>query len=59
MKPSRLSDKHRLRLRDLFKAYPAFVPIYQNVQALCALLNHKNQTKRQCRPLAFMLLDFI
>jgi transposase len=59
MRPSRLSDKQRLRLRDLFNAFPAFEPIYDKVQALCTLLNQKNQTKRQCRTLASKLLNFI
>ena len=49
----------RERLQELFKAYPAFEPLYDQIQALCSLLNYKHQTKRQCRPLAAKFLGFI
>jgi len=59
MRPSRLSPAQKLRLHELFKTYPAFEPLYDQMQALCCLLNRKHQTKRHCRPLTRQLLGFI
>lgn len=59
MRPSRLSAAQKLRLHELFKTYPSFEPLYDQMQALCQLLNRKHQTKRHCRQLIRQLPVFI
>jgi transposase len=59
MRPDRLSDAQKKRLLELFKSYPSLRPLYDEMQNLCALLNHKHQTKRASRPLACQLLNTI
>jgi transposase len=57
--PSKLTPNQKLRLAQLFAAYPAFKPLYEQMHKLRALLNEKHQTRRQCKPLSRRLLDFI
>ena len=57
--PSKLSDAQKRRLRELFEFYPVFKPLYEQMHRLRDLLNQKHKRKRECRPLARQLLDFI
>jgi len=58
-RPDNLTELDRLRLQHLFAKHPALKPLYEKMHALRSLMNHKHQTKRQCRPLASALLHFI
>jgi transposase len=55
-RPERLTERQRQRRDELFAGYPAFVPIYEQMQALCNLLRAKHRKKSECRPLAEQLL---
>ena len=55
----RLSPSLQQRLQTLLQKYPALAPILQLREELCALLNQKTQTKRQCRRHAHRLLELI
>jgi len=57
--PSRLLGNQKLRLAQLFAAYPAFEPLYDQMHRLRELLNIKHQTRRHCKPLVRQLIDFI
>ena len=58
-RPENLCDQDRLRLRLLFEKHPPLFALYQKMQSLCSLLNHKRQSKRHCRRLAESLITFI
>ncbi|NIP95705.1 MAG: ISL3 family transposase, partial [Akkermansiaceae bacterium] len=58
-RPDRLTERQRQRRDELFERYPAFVPIYEQMHALCELLRHKHKRKSECRPLAEQLLYII
>ena len=52
MNRKNLTAAQKLRLLNLFKTYPAFQPLYEQMHKLRALLNVKNRTKKQCKALA-------
>lgn len=54
-----LTERDFSRLRLLFQKYPALEPLYRKMHALRSLVNIKHQRKRECRPLAQSLLEFI
>jgi transposase len=54
-----LSTAQKQRLAQLFIAYPAFEPLYEQMHDLRDLLNAKHQTRRECRPLIRRFIDFI
>ena len=55
-RPDRLRERQRQRRDELLARYPAFVPIYDQMHALCDLLRQRHQKKSECRPLAEQLL---
>ncbi len=55
-RPERLTERQRWRREELFERYPAFVPIYDQMHALCELLRERHKKKSECRPLAEQLL---
>ena len=55
-RPDRLTPTQRQRRDELFTRYPAFAPLYEQMQALCDLLRNKHCKKSECRPLAEQLL---
>ncbi len=57
--PQRLTPEQTERRRRLIADHPALVIPLALRDQLCLLLNQKTQTKRQCRPHAHSLLDFI
>jgi transposase len=57
--PERLNADQLQRLQSLFDQYPALAPLHEHMHALRQLLNVKNRTKRQCRPLTSKLLAAI
>jgi transposase len=59
MAPERLDPDQFRRLQILFDQHPALASLHQRMHALRRLLNVKNRTKRQCRPLISKLLDSI
>ena len=56
---SRLRADQLERLQALIARYPPLAPILELREQLCTLLNHKTQTKRQCRGHARELLKLI
>ena len=59
MNPKNLTQEQQERLKRLLEGRPALAPLYEEMQALRALLNLKHQTARQCRALTGQLLGFI
>ena len=59
MAPERLEPHQLQRLQILFDQYPALAVLHERMHALRRLLNVKNRTKRQCRPLISKLLQAI
>jgi len=57
--PERLSPEQRVRRQQLIDQHPALEPLLQLRDQLCALLNLKTQTKRQCRSHVRSLLNLI
>ncbi len=57
--PRNLSASQKLRLDRLLAAYPAFVPLYEQMHRLRDLLNRKHQSRRSCKPLTRELIAFI
>ena len=57
--PHNLAPPQMLRLDRLLAAYPAFVPLYEQMHRLRDLLNRKHQSRRSCKPLTRELLAFI
>jgi transposase len=57
--PQNLTLEQDEQLRSFLKEHPALAAIYDEMQALRALLNRKHQNARQCRELARQLLSFI
>jgi transposase len=57
--PANLTAAQRLRLARLLAAFPAFVPIYEQMHRLRELLNIKHRTRRACKPLTRELVAFI
>jgi transposase len=57
--PERLDADQLRRLQDLLEQYPALAALHERMHALRRLLNVKNRTKRQCRPLISKLLRAI
>ena len=57
--PDKLTQPEKLRLNALFAAYPAFLPLYEQMHRLRSLLNQKHRRRRECRPLARSLFTFI
>ena len=55
-RPDNLTERQHWRRLELFKRYPAFGPIYDQMHALCDLLRNKHRNKKECRPLAEQLL---
>ncbi len=54
-----LNHADHQRLASLFDPHPAMAAIYGKMHDIRRLLNTKNQTKAQCRPLAVKLLTLI
>jgi len=59
MSPKNLSPEQSQELKAFLKKHPALKVIYEEMQALRALLKLKHQTVRQCRKLTRQLLAFI
>jgi transposase len=59
MAPERLEPDQLRRLQILFDQHPALAALHERMHALRRLLNVKNRTKRQCRPLISKLLAAI
>jgi len=59
MSPKNLSPEQSQEFKAFLKKHPALKVIYEEMQALRALLNLKHQTVRQCRKLTRQLLAFI
>ena len=57
--PHNLTASQKLRLDRLLAAYPAFVPLYEQMHRLRDLLNRKHQSRRSCKPLTRELIAFI
>jgi transposase len=57
--PQRLSEKQRVRLDQLFAAHPILQTLHEQMHQLRDLMNHKHQTKNQCRELIAQLLEKI
>jgi transposase len=57
--PERLSADQQLRLQVLLAQSTALAALHERMHALRSLMNRKNRTRRQCRPLISRLLDFI
>ena len=57
--PERLDPDQLRRLQDLLDQHPALAPLHERMHALRRLLNLKNRTKPQCRPLISKLLHAI
>lgn len=57
--PLHLSQEEAEKLRCYLEARPALKALYDEMQALRALLNLKHQSARQCRDLSRRLLEFI
>lgn len=51
-RPENLTDKQRIRLKELFAEHPALEKVYQQMHELRELMNKKEQTKKQCKQLA-------
>jgi len=56
---SKLRPDQRLRLNRYLDAHPAIRILYEAKESLCALLNIKHRTKRQCQPLIKQLVNWI
>jgi len=56
---SKLSPDQKLRLDRYLDAHPAIRILYEAKESLCALLNIKHRTKKQCPPLIKRLVDWI
>jgi transposase len=56
---SRLRPDQKLRLDRYLDAHPATRILYEAKESLCALLNIKHRTKKQCQPLIKRLVDWI
>jgi transposase len=57
--PERLDPDQLKRLQSLFAQHPALAALHERMHSLRRLLNVKNRTKRQCRPLISKLLHSI
>lgn len=57
--PQRLNEKQRMRLDQLFAAHPILQTLHEQMHQWRDLMNHKHQTKNQCRELISQLLDKI
>jgi transposase len=47
--PERLDEKQRSRLEKLFAAHPILETLHEEMHRLRGLLNHKHQSRKQCR----------
>ena len=47
--PNKLNTKQRTRLQTLFTQYPQLQILHQKMHQLRTLMNHKHQSKKQCR----------
>jgi transposase len=56
---SKLRPDQKLRLDRYLDAHPAIRILYEAKESLCALLNIKHRTKKQCQPLIKRLMDWI
>ena len=56
---SKLRPDQKLRLDRYLDAHPAIRILYEAKESLCALLNIKHRTKKNCQPLIKRLLDWI
>jgi transposase len=59
MNPKNLTIEQNEQLNDWLKNQPVMAILYQEMQALRALMNHKHQNAKACKGLARKLLDFI
>lgn len=57
--PSRLEERHQIRLRKLLADYPALQPLYEKMVELWDLLRLKHQTAKACRQHISRLLGLI
>jgi transposase len=58
-RPDRLDPERKSRLQRLLAEQPALAGIYSIKERLCALLRHKNLSKRQCRGHVRQLFSYI
>jgi len=56
---AKLRPDQKLRLDRYLDAHPAIRILYEAKESLCALLNIKHRTKKQCQPLIKHLVDWI
>ncbi|VGO19056.1 ISL3 family transposase [Pontiella sulfatireligans] len=56
---SKLRPDQKLRLNRYLDAHPAVRILYEAKESLCALLNIKHRTKKQCQPLIRRLVNWI
>jgi transposase len=59
MRSDRLDPAQRQRLAKLLAEQPALTGIYEMKEKLCALLRHKEQSKKACRRHILQLLELI
>lgn len=59
MNPKNLTPEQNEQLKGILQNQQALAPLYEEMQALRALMNHKHQNARQCRKLARRLHAFI
>ena len=57
--PEKLDERQRKRLDKLFTAHPILQTLHEEMHHLRHLMNHKHQTKQQCRELIPRLLGKI
>lgn len=57
--PERLNEKQRSRLDKLFAAHPILQNLHEEMHQLRELMNHKHQSKKQCKEHAGTLLATI
>ena len=57
--PERLDEKQRSRLDKLFAAHPILKTLHEEMHQLRELMNHKHQSKKQCKQHAGRLLATI
>lgn len=55
----KLSPEQRINLYKYFDKYPELIPIYEFKQKLTRLMLVKRRTKRQCRRLIPVYLDYV
>jgi transposase len=57
--PEKLTEKQHTRLQHLFTRHPILKTLHQQMHELRTLMNHKHQTKKQCRERITELLSRI